>query len=275
MSGTGDLHTHTVYSDGVLTPDELLAKAKTVGLSAISVTDHDNIEGTKIALELGPKYGLEVISGIELSCFENGKEYHILGYGFDVDDEELQKYVEDYRVSRLKRAEAIHSKLQALGVEIHFDDILEIAGSAPVTRPHIAAAIKSAGYVDTLKDAFNKFIGDSSPAYHGKPNYSVENAVKMINRSGGVAILAHPANFVEQSKLYKMIEVGLDGIEVIHPMHNDVLRRYYASIASQYWLIQTGGSDFHGNRDWDEINFGKETVPASILDSLKYRSIVK
>lgn len=272
MSGLGDLHTHTVFSDGVLTPEELLIKAKSVGLSAISITDHDNADGVRIALDLQEKYDIYVVAGIELSCNENGKEYHILGYGFDLDNTDMVKHIDAYRITRLRRAESMHRKLKSLGLNINFDDILVIAGSAPITRPHIAQAIKTAGYTDNLKEAFYRFIGDGGPAYQAKPTFTVENAVKLINNAGGVAVLAHPANFVEPSKLYKMIEVGLDGIEVVHPMHNDTLRRFYSSIASQYWLLQTGGSDFHGNRDWDEINFGKEGVSSSVIDSLRYRS---
>ncbi len=272
MFGLSDLHTHTNFSDGVLSPEDLIIKAKKVGLVALSITDHDNADGVRIALDLQNKYDILIIPGIELSCNDQGKEYHILGYGFDLDNPPMVKHIEEYRITRLRRAESMHRKLKSLGMDINFDDILEIAGSAPVTRPHIAQAIKTAGYTDTLKDAFYRFIGDGGPAYQAKPTFTVENAVKLINNAGGVAVLAHPAHFVEPAVLYKMIEVGLDGIEVVHPMHSDTLRRFYSSIASQYWLLQTGGSDFHGNREFDEINFGKEGVSSAIIESLKFRA---
>lgn len=271
MLGVGDLHTHTSSSDGVLTPNELLIKAKSVGLAAISITDHDNVDGVRKALDSEHIKDILLIPGIELSCFENGKEYHILGYMFDIDNKALNVHIEEYRKTRITRAKLMHQKLKSLGLNINFDDILEIAGNAPITRPHIAQAIKTAGYIDNLKDAFYKYIGDGGPAYQAKPYYPVENGIKLINNAGGVAVLAHPGNFVEPAVLYKMIENGLDGIEVIHPIHNETQRRFYSSVSSQYWLLQTGGSDYHGNRDYDEVNFGKEVVSSSIIDSLVNR----
>ncbi len=275
MVGVGDLHTHTTCSDGVLTPDELLIKAKAIGLSAISITDHDNVAGVRKALESEHSADILLIPGIELSCFENGKEYHILGYMIDIDNKLLTSHIAEYRKARMARAKLMHHKLKSLGLNINFDDILEIAGTAPVTRPHIAQAIKTAGYIDNLKDAFYKYIGDGGPAYQAKPNYPVRNGIKLINNAGGVAVLAHPGNFVEPAVLYEMIENGLDGIEVIHPIHNESQRRFYSSIASQYWLLQTGGSDFHGNRDYDELNFGKEVVSYSVIESLMSRAAMQ
>jgi len=271
----GDLHTHTLHSDGVLTTEQLLRKAVEAHLSVISITDHDNTDGARIAMSMKDEFPIEIISGIELSCYEMGKEYHILGYGFDLDNSDLLRHIEGYRVTRLRRAEEMHKKLKSLGVVINFDDILTIAGTAPVTRPHIAEAIRTAGYTENLKEAFSKFIGDGGPAYQGKPYYPVEEAIKLINKAGGVAVLAHPCNWVEQSKLYRMIESGLDGIEVFHPTHNETLQRYYASIVGQFWLLQTGGSDYHGNRDYDEANFGKITVSATDIESLKYRAGIR
>lgn len=270
MGYLADLHTHTRCSDGILSPEQLIKAAIEVGLSAISITDHDTLDG---CIEIQPvlsSYKIDFITGIELSCYEDNKEYHILGYGVELNDAPLVKHIEDYKESRIKRAEMIHNKLQRLGINISFTDILEKAGKAPVTRPHIAEVIKDAGYVEKTKEAFHRFIGDHGPAYQSKTLYPVDKAIKMINKAGGVAVLAHPANTIEPAKLYKFIESGLDGIEVHHPMHNDTQRKFYHSIASQYWLLETGGSDFHGNREYDYNNFGKEGVAQSIVESIKY-----
>ena len=229
-----DLHTHTVYSDGMLTPDELFFKAQKAGLKAISITDHDTIDGNIGAEELASKYDMEFITGIELSCFDSQNEYHILGYCINIDNEDLHKHLAAFKQSRIERAEIMTQRLKKMGVNINFNDVLIKAGEAPVTRPHIAQVIVESGYVSTTKDAFNLYIGDGGPAYAVKAIFQVEKAIKLINNAGGIAVIAHPGYFINQKKLFQFIEAGLDGIEVIHPLHNDKLRKEYQSIASQY-----------------------------------------
>lgn len=275
MSQLADLHTHTIFSDGVLTPRQLMEKAVAKGISALSITDHDTVDGCVDARLHLPDFNIDFIDGVEISCFEEQKEYHILGYAMDITDKELVFHLEEFKKARYKRAEIMQYKLNSLGININFNDILEKAGKAPITRPHIAEVLLEAGYVSSMKEAFNKFIGDNGPAYQAKATFPVEKAIKIINKAGGMAVLAHPANYVDSSKLYKMIESGLDGIEVIHPMHNERLRRHYHKIAGQYWLIETGGSDFHGSRDFDEKNFGLEGVHPSVLDSIRYHTSMR
>lgn len=267
-----DLHTHTTYSDGILSPDQLLAAAVAAGISALSITDHDTTDGCRDALTHLHKYPIDFITGIELSCFEENREYHLLGYGVDLDNEPLQEHIQEFTKSRFKRAEIIHQKLKNLGINIKFEDIIERAGKAPVTRPHIAEVLREAGYVETAKEAFHRYIGDYGPAFQGKTYFPIDKAIKLVNQAGGVACLAHPGYTVDQARLYRMIEVGLDGIEVNHPMHNETQRKNYHSIAGQYWLLETGGSDFHGNKEYDYNNFGKEGVSISVVESIRYHS---
>ena len=229
-----DLHTHTVFSDGMLTPDELFFKAQKAGIGVISITDHDTVDGNVGAVELAQKYNLEFITGIELSCFDSQNEYHILGYCLDINNEELHKHLAAFKQSRMERAEIMTQRLMKLGINIDFNDVLQKAGEAPVTRPHIAQVIVDSGYVSTTKDAFNLYIGDGGPAYAVKAIFQVDKAIKLINNAGGVAVIAHPGNFVNQKKLFQFIEAGLDGIEVNHPLHNEKLRAEYHSIAGQY-----------------------------------------
>lgn len=273
MKKVADLHIHTHYSDGIYSPEKIIQMAADKGLSAISITDHDTIAGLQEAHELSKKYDVEIINGVELSCYENGREYHILGYGFDLNDQSLVDHLDMYKTLRRKRAEIMHQKLEQLGVKFSFRLIEILAGDAPITRPHIAASIHKAGYVNSAKEAFDQYIGNHGPAYHPKANFSVANAIDMLNRSGGIAVLAHPAYSVEHNELYKIIEQGLDGIEVIHPAHNEDLTRFYHSIANQYWLIETGGSDFHGIKDYDEGNFGMFVVPYASVESIKYHQL--
>lgn len=267
-----DMHMHTVFSDGILTPDELFAKAKQVGLTAISVTDHDTIDGCRECAEAGKKNDIDYMTGVEFSCFEESVEYHILGYNLDIDNPALKKHLSEFRQYRYARAVTILSKLEKLGKPIKLSRVLEIAGKAPIIRPHIATAMYEAGHVKSVKDAFQKYLGDWKPAYVPKKPFPVVEAIKLINSAGGIASLAHPGPFLSQESLYEMIQFGLDGIEVIHPMHDDSLRNFYHSVASQYWLLETGGSDYHGSKEYDENNLGKLVVPYSIFESIRFNT---
>lgn len=268
-----DLHTHTIYSDGLLTPEELFKKAKEHGIKALSITDHDTLEGNIGAHELAKKYDIDFIEGIEISCFDSQNEYHILGYGIDIDDRDLNAHLNDFRIKRLERAEIMTKRLNNLGVNINFNDVVNKAGMAPITRPHIAQVIMDSGYVSSTKDAFNLYIGDKGPAFEVKAVFQVEKAIKLINAAGGVAVIAHPGYSVTQKKLFKFIETGLDGIEVHHPLHNKKLRREFHSIANQYWLLETGGSDFHGDRPNEIDIFGHEGVPVITMQQIRKRLI--
>jgi len=267
-----DMHLHTVYSDGVLTPDELFSKAKLAGLSAISVTDHDTIDCCDECVELSKKYNIDYITGVEFSCFEETVEYHVLGYHLDSENAALKKHLKEFRQYRHSRAVSILAKLEKLRKPIKLNRVLEIAGKAPIIRPHIATAMLEAGHVKSVKEAFQKYLGDWKPAYVPKKPFSVERAIKLINNAGGIASLAHPGPFLSQEALYEMIQSGLDGIEVNHPMHDDSLKNFYHSVASQYWLLETGGSDYHGNKEFDEENFGKLVVPYSVFESIRFHA---
>lgn len=264
-----DLHTHTTFSDGVLTPHELLEKAVAAGLKAISITDHDTVDAHKDAVNYAGDYDIELISGCEISCYDNGKEFHILGYGVDIYDENLNNFTKQFKKVRLERAKKMHSKLSNLGIQFDFDLILDKADEASISRPHIAQVLVDLEHVQNLKAAFNLYLRDHGPAYYPKDTFPVAQAIELINNAGGIAVLAHPANFVTQAELYQMIRSGLDGIEIVHPSHRESHRKFYQSVANQYWLIGTGGSDYHGNKDWDEINFGKSVIDYKIVNSIK------
>lgn len=264
-----DLHTHTTYSDGVLTPEQLIKKANEKNISALSITDHDTVEAYGEAYEFSEKYGIELVTGCEFSCYDNGKEYHILGYGIDIKNDEVLEFSKHFKKVRLNRAKKIHEKLINLGVRFEFDRIIEKAGGASLSRPHIAQVLVDTKHAENMKHAFSMYLYDNGPAYYPKEPFPVADAVSMINRAGGVAVLAHPSNYIKQAELYKMIRDGLDGIEIIHPSHKDEKVAFYRSVANQYWLLATGGSDFHGNREYDEENFGKYFVSTKVVDSIK------
>lgn len=270
-----DLHTHTFYSDGILSPEQLLAKAADKGLKGLAVTDHDTIDGAVEAKKLASNFNIDLIIGCEFSCYENEKEYHILGLNLNPEYENLLSHLKNYRNARLYRAKQIHKKLDMLGIKFEFDEILKVAGDAPITRPHIAQVLLNNKVTNSLKEAFINYIGEGCPAYQPKAVFPVKSCINLINRSGGVAVIAHPRNYIDPTTLYNFIEQGLDGIEVNHPSHSEEFVRYYHYVASQYWLLETGGSDFHGNREWDENNFGNFTVDYSVVESIKYQSSTK
>ncbi|MCX6154648.1 MAG: PHP domain-containing protein [Candidatus Kapabacteria bacterium] len=267
-----DLHTHTYFSDGKLSPEELIDKALGRGLTTISISDHDTLGAYDYLQSNSITPKIDLITGIELSGYEGTSEFHILGYNFDLNNNNLREHTINMKKSRLIRAEKILLKLSSLGIKLEMDQLVTRVAEAAIGRPHIAELMFDKGYVTNLKDAYLHYIGDGCPAYVQKMYFSVRNAIELINKSGGVAVLAHPANSTDQSTLYRFIKYGLDGIEVIHPSHTPYLQKYYHSIASQYWLLETGGSDFHGIAEYEESNFGKFVVPSSVVDSIRFRA---
>ncbi len=272
MLDLADLHIHTTYSDGTKTPDAIFTRLDNIGMKAFAITDHDTVDGCINANSIKHKYSIEFLPGIELSCHEKNKEYHLLGYNFDLENDRLRTHLHSFKNVRKYRAEKILEKLKKIKMDIDLDYVLEIAGDAPIARPHIATAMINLKYVMNWKEAFLLYLGDGRPGYVEKSNFPLSEAIKMVNQAGGVASLAHPARSIPQETLYRVIEYGLDGIEVVHPMHDEALRKYYRIIAGQYWLLETGGSDYHGNREFDEFNIGKFGVPYSVVESIKFHS---
>jgi hypothetical protein len=272
MAEFADLHLHSCFSDGVLTPEELFVKAQSKNLAAISITDHDTVEGCRNALTIKSKFNLELVSGIEFSCYEGAKEYHILGYNIDIENDRLNTLLVEMRKRRVVRAQRIIQKLNERNVPLEMDHVLEQSGTAPIARPHIAQAMLKKGYIQSFRDAFFWYLAEGRPAYEPKYQISAASIIDLISELHGVSVLSHPGRNVTQQELYRLIEIGLDGIEVVHPIHDKDMQKYYQSISRQYWLLETGGSDYHGTRDFDEDNFGKFVVPYSIVDSIKVHS---
>jgi len=270
MNGKVDLHIHTFYSDGFYSPEDIVSKAKERGLDTISITDHDNLAGIIEATEAGRKIGVEVIPGLEISTDVNDREIHVLAYFFEPDNKELERYLVFFREERLKRAIRIVDKLNTLGLSISIDDVLEKARNRAIGRPHIAEALLEKGLVSNFFEAFNKYIGNGCPANEKKVHLSPQSAFKIINDAGGLSFIAHPGS-MNESLLKDLISAGVDGIEVIHPSHSPQLHRFYKGIVNEYYLLESGGSDFHGGKREDENNLGKYTVDYSIIDEMRQR----
>jgi predicted metal-dependent phosphoesterase TrpH len=263
-----DLHTHTHHSDGVWSVRQLFSLAVEKELSALSITDHDTVASFFEAEALSAESGVEFVTGIELSCFENGRDYHLLGYCIDPTNPAMKQHLLLYRSERERRAERIVAKLRRFDTRVNFDDVLTKAGIGTVGRPHVAAVMIASGMSADQKQAFDKYLNPGKPAFEPKPNFSVEQGIRLINGAGGIAVLAHPGN-MPSNILSNFVESGLDGIEVVHPSHHPDLQQHYRNIASHYWLIGTGGSDFHGSRDYDFVNFGVSVVPYSVVQALR------
>ncbi len=257
--GKADFHTHTFHSDGLLSPNALFIKVKSFGITTISITDHDSIEHIPKEIELAKQYSLQFIPGCEVSAFQGGKDYHIIALNFVVDDSGFVEYFRNYNNERLKRAEIMIRKFNNLGISITLEEIMKEANTAPIVRPHIARVVAKKGYAKDAKEVFSKYLYDNGPAYQPKITFPVKKAVELIHSAGGVAILAHPANFYTTQELLSCVADGIDGIEVYHPLHSSEQSKFFLEFAKKNKLLVSGGSDFH-NPETDERNLGRYAV---------------
>ena len=270
-----DLHTHTYYSDGKFSPEELIHKAGENGISFLSITDHDSVLGIEEAIQISNGNGIEIVPGVELSSEYKGLEVHVLGYFINFKDPMLLAYLQTFRDNRLIRAQKIVDKLDSLNVHITIDDVLAKAkGNAAIGRPHIAYALLEAKIVNNYYEAFYKYLGDNKPAYVKKPNIETKEVVKIISDAGGLSFIAHPGKALRDNLIIELIEQGVDGIEIIHPSHSKDDTGYFQEIAGQYFLLESGGSDFHGGRIHDETILGNFYVPVSKVNAMKNRLFI-
>ena len=266
-----DLHMHTTYSDGALTPLELIAKAGNAGLSVISITDHDSVGALDEASACARDWGIEVVPGMELSATLNGAEVHILGYFMDYRDPVLEEYLVTFREGRLKRAERIVDKLNRMNIPLRMESVLAHATGDSVGRPHIATALVTEGHAGSYHEAFKKYIGDGRPAFEKKAAFSPEETVRLIAHAGGLSFLAHPGRATSDESLFHLLKAGIDGIEVIHPSHSPDVVRFYRGVVSEYCLLESGGSDFHGGPKGDDHLLGQVGIPTSTVDVMRHR----
>ncbi len=261
-----DLHAHTLYSDGLLTPEAVVAHALERSLAALAITDHDSIEGIEGA-RLAAGSVLELVPGIEVSSSLDGMDLHILGYYLDPGDAELTEALARFREERLSRAHTMVERLAALGAPVDFDEVLELAGPGVVGRPHVAEALLRAGHVETVDEAFRRFIGARGEAFVPRPSFRPERAIALIHAAGGVSVLAHPGASLPDAIIEGLAGAGLRGLEVWHPQHGATAVRRFHALAHRLDLLETGGSDYHG---WPRgAELGELPVPASILGPLK------
>jgi 3',5'-nucleoside bisphosphate phosphatase len=264
-----DLHIHTYYSDGTMSPEEVVKAAADFGLAAISITDHDAIDAILPAVEAAIPFGLEVISGVELSSDYQGKDIHILGYGFDLVDSPLVMQLRSMQDARLERMKKMVAKLKELGLaDIEFDDVCMQTRSDAVGRLHLAKLLVAKGHVTSLDAAFVKYLGEDAPAYFPKYQQTPQEAIKLIQDSGGVAVLAHPMLTQKDELIPGFVKAGLGGIEVYYPNCSTEVTNFYLGIAEKHGLVVTGGSDAHGAAKTSTY-IGKARVPYEHVEKLK------
>jgi predicted metal-dependent phosphoesterase TrpH len=268
-SGVVDLHVHTVFSDGLFTPEELVAEAARLKLTAVAITDHDAVGGIDRAVAAGRQLQLEVVPGAELSCNTNGVDVHVLAYYIDHTQPAALEFFETVRQKRAERAEKMVTKLNELGVDLSLERVRALAQGAATGRPHVAQALVEAGAVRTVEEAFQRYIGYDGPAYFPKMQLAPSAAMDFIHRHGGVAVVAHPGTYHNDGAVYAAIAAGADGIEVWHPDHAPRNVDHYREIATKNGLVMTGGSDCHGGRKLGKIYLGSVTVPYSCLQAVK------
>ncbi|AZR72619.1 phosphatase [Anoxybacter fermentans] len=264
-----DLHLHTTASDGTYTPTEIVDEAKKLGLTAIAITDHDNMNGVEEALKRGKEIGLEVVPGIELNTDYEEKEIHILGYYLNYSSKEVHDILDELINSRVNRAQKMVEKLNQMGINISYERVKEIAVGGAIGRPHIAKALIEAGYAEDWSEAFDRFIGRDCPAYVPRTKLTPFAAIKLILNAGGVPVLAHPGLNNLDEIIPGLIEAGLMGIEVYHFEHTGEDKVHYLKMAQKNNLIITGGSDCHGPGSKSGARLGQVKLPEQFLTELK------
>ena len=258
-----DLHLHTSASDGVLSPSMTVRYAKEKGLKAIAITDHDTIDGNAEALNEGAKLDLEVIPGVEISAQFDLGSMHILGFFIDIGNKAMKERLSLLQETRTKRNPKMVEKLRGLGVEISYDEVLHASGGGQVGRPHFAQVLLKKGYVNTVQEAFDRYLGKGAPAYVDKFRFAPKEAMGLIREVRGIPVLAHPFTLHIPSQhqldalLAELVQWGLMGIEVYYPEHTEDQISLYKDLAKKHALLVTGGSDYHGiEADKAEIGIG-------------------
>ena len=277
-----DLHVHSNASDGTDAPRDVVAKAYALGLDGVALTDHDTVGGYGDALA-----GLRALAdagvarfafvpGVEISCMYEGVSLHVLGYLFDPTHAELAHEFVLLRTDRVRRAQAMVDKLVALGAPISWRQVSDIAGAGVVGRPHVARALVAAGVVDDVAAAFvPEWIGDGGRAYVEKYSLTPQRAIALVKAAGGATVFAHPAAsargpVVDLAAIASFAAVGLDGLEVDHPDHDEPTRERLRALADDLGLLVTGSSDYHGSVK--QTLLGANTTDPDVFDAIVERS---
>jgi len=264
-----ELHCHTTYSDGTLTPGQLVARAARAGVRALAITDHDTLAGWPEAIAAGAVWGVEIVPGVELSTELYGRSLHVLG--FYPERDRLEPPLQERVAGRWRRAEAIAAKLAALGYPIALPE--PRPGLAP-TRPHLAQALVAAGHAAFREEAFDRWLHDGGPAYVPYEKFSAVEGIRLLRACGAVVVWAHPHLFrggAVEAVLPELVAAGLQGVEVYHPCHRAAAIAQLEALSQEYGLLRTGGSDYHGPnaRGVEETQLNQAQLPLELLAAVQ------
>jgi 3',5'-nucleoside bisphosphate phosphatase len=276
-----DLHTHTRFSDGSLTPTEVVELAVHEGLSAVAITDHDGIDGLEEALDAGERLGIEVVPGVELNLEHEQVTMDLLGYFFDCcPGEETQAELAQLRAYRDERNARILERLADLGMPVDPEELAAIAEHGSAGRPHIGEAMRQRGYVDSVGEAFRRYLRRGAPAWVDRRRLSLPRAVRLLRDAGGLPVIAHPGIIrVDSAGLAAIVReaaaLGVVGLECHYPLHDDETVAACRALCERHDMVPTGGSDFHGAMKPD-IRLGHadggRPIADGLLDGLRRRA---
>jgi predicted metal-dependent phosphoesterase TrpH len=266
-----DLHLHSNASDGEQLPGEVVRSAAEKGLGVIALTDHDTLAGVEAARKAGAEMGVRVISGCEFSVGVSWGEMHLLGYFLPPDSQALTGFLEDQRSKRTARAAAMVRKLVALGIELRMEDVLAAADGGAVGRPHVARALVAVGAVSGIAEAFGRYLAFGRPAFVPKELPHIATVTELIKGVGGVSVAAHLKDRGTLGVVEELKDLGVDGVEVVHPSHEASVRQRLLKVALAAGLLPTGGSDWHGDArvDGERGALGSVDIPAEWLERLE------
>lgn len=264
---SGDFHMHSTSSDGVRSPTWVMQTAAANGVRVVALTDHDTTEGLAEAGAAARAAGVRLIPGIELSVDLDGADAHLLGYGFDIDHAPLQTYLGEQRDGRMGRMARMVRVLREHGVTIEAERVLEIAGDASVGRPHVARALVEAGYVESVQEAFNQWLGDGRPGHITRTRLTPAEAIALLHEAGGAVFVAHPVFLGEEygEAVAALAAMGLDGIETYYKNYDEETVAIHEELSNRLGLGRSGGSDYHGlgnpnDREIGDIAFSDDAV---------------
>jgi len=268
MERRADLHLHTYFSDGTFSPEEVIIEAKKAKIDAIAICDHDCTDALEEASYHALRNGIELVPGVEVSCEQDGIEIHMLGYFIDKDSKPMKSLLKELKENRVSRIHKMVEKLKKHKIDIEPEEVFSLSPRGSTGRLHIATVLYNKKVVTSMKEAFNKYLGDDAPCCVNRFDISPEKAIGTILKSGGVPVLAHPRVMGRDSLIVDFMKAGLRGLEVFHSDHDKNSAGHYFELAQKYGLLMTGGSDCHGFGSEKKI-MGGVTVPYSIVEKLK------
>ncbi len=272
-----DLHIHSTASDGALTPSEVVHIALEHALSTIALTDHDTLGGVAEAQKAALGTGLEVIAGLEINSEGDWGDLHFLGYYVDPENEPLRQMLQAIRDTRVKRAHEMLGRLTKMGMPLRWEEVRALAGGDSIGRPHVAQALLNRGFVETLPEAFVRFIGNDGPAYVPRLRLTPPEVIGAIRKAGGVPVIAHPAHTGPEAidRIPEFAGYGLGGVEVYYPHHPPETVDRLLALCQEHDLLVTGGSDFHGLSVAGGTQLGSVHVPLECVERLREAAAVQ